>query len=426
MGNAILVLNAGSSSLKFALFDGNEARKTSGASEVAEVAQVAEIAQVAESAHALAPQASVAAGERALGAQAPACLLRGEIDLHDPAVQGHDGALAAVLERVARHRDGVPLRAAAHRVVHGGEQFSDPVLVDAKVLAALHGLESLAPLHQPANLAAIEAIERLMPGLPQVAGFDTAFHRGQPWVAQALALPAAVTARGVRRYGFHGLSFESIVEQFAQHDASLGQSRVIVLHLGSGSSLCAIDRGCSVATTMGFSALDGIPMGTRPGSLDPGVLLWLADQMALDTRAIEHMLYRESGLLGVSGVSADMRVLEASSDPHAARAIDLWGYRIGREMGSLAAAMGGVDALVFTAGIGEHSAAARERIGAMAAWLGVVIDPVANGRHAPRISAPLSRVAAWVMPTDEEGVIARHALALVVGHPRAVVSRRPP
>ncbi len=385
MAHDLLVLNAGSSTLKFALFEASEARQTN---------------EGREATHGL------------------PCLLRGEIDLHAPAVQGHDGALAAVLERIDRQLDGAPLAAAAHRVVHGGEHFSAPVLVDARVLADLHRLESLAPLHQPANLAAIEALERLMPGLPQIACFDTAFHRGQPWVAQALALPAAVTARGVRRYGFHGLSFESIVAQFARHDASLVEARVIVLHLGSGSSLCAIDKGRSVATTMGFSALEGIPMGTRPGSLDPGVLLWLADHMALDTRAIEHMLYRESGLLGVSGLSADMRVLEASSDPQAARAIDLWVYRIGREIGSLAAALGGVDALVFTAGIGENSASARARIAAAAAWLGVEIDPAANREPRPRISTSASRVAAWVMPTDEEGVIARQALALVARHPR--------
>ena len=395
MADDILVLNAGSSSLKFALFEASDDLQAP---------------------HVGPGSASAAAGAGYSRAQDLACLLRGEIDLHDSAVQSHQGALAAVLERIARHLDGAPLLAAGHRVVHGGEHFSDPVLVDDRVLGDLHGLASLAPLHQPANLAAIEALERLMPGLPQIACFDTAFHRAQPWVAQALALPTAVTARGVRRYGFHGLSFESIVAQFARHDANLAQARVIVLHLGSGSSLCAIDRGRSVATTMGFSALDGIPMGTRPGSLDPGVLLWLADQMALDTRAIEHMLYRESGLLGVSGVSADMRVLETSSDPQAARAIDLWVYRIGREIGSLAAAMGGVDALVFTAGIGENSASARARIAAAAGWLGVAIDPVANRQHRSCISASTSRVAAWVIPTDEEGVIARHALALIPRH----------
>jgi acetate kinase len=244
--------------------------------------------------------------------------------------------------------------------------------------------------------------------MPQVACFDTAFHRSQPAMAQAFALPRAYTEKGIRRYGFHGISYEYVASVLPQYDSRAAGGRAVVAHLGNGSSLCALRNGHSVATTMGFSSLDGLPMGTRCGSLDPGVILLLLDHLHMDARAIEVMLYKESGLLGVSGLSSDMRTLLASPDPRAAEAVDLYVYRIGRELGSLAAALGGLDALVFTAGIGENSAEIRARVCRSAAWLGVELDESANQGGGPRISRGDSRVAAWVIPTNEELMIARH------------------
>ncbi len=297
-------------------------------------------------------------------------------------------------------------------MVHGGLAFAQPVRIDADVIAALRKLSPLAPLHQPHNLGPIEIIAKLQPKLLQVACFDTAFHRRQPEVAQAFALPPSITDRGVRRYGFHGLSYEYIASVLGGFDAKAASGRTIVAHLGNGSSMCAMVDGRSVASTMGFTALDGLPMGTRCGSLDPGVLLYLMDEMAMDVRAIEDLIYKQSGLLGVSGVSSDMRVLQASEDPRARQAVDLFVYRLGRELGSLAAAAGGVDALVFTAGIGEHSASIRERACRDAAWLGIALDPVANQSGGPRISTAASKVSVWVIPTNEELMIARHAMKI--------------
>ena len=291
---------------------------------------------------------------------------------------------------------------------HGGLKYLEPVRIDAGVLAELERLIPLVPLHQPYNLAPIKALRERRPEMPQVACFDTAFHRTQPAVAQAFALPRAYTEKGIRRYGFHGISYEYIASVLPQYDARAAGGRVVVAHLGNGSSLCALRNGRSVATTMGFSSLDGLPMGTRCGSLDPGVILLFLDHLHMDARAIEAMLYKESGLLGVSGISSDMRTLLASSDPRAAEAVDLYVYRIGRELGSLAAALGGLDALVFTAGIGENSAAIRARVCRDAAWLGVELDEAANEAGGPRISRSDSRVAAWVIPTNEELMIARH------------------
>jgi acetate kinase len=250
--------------------------------------------------------------------------------------------------------------------------------------------------------------------MPQVACFDTAFHRTQPAAAQAFALPRAYTEKGIRRYGFHGISYEYIASELPRHDPKAAVGRVVVAHLGNGASMCAVRAGRSVATTMGFSALDGLPMGTRCGSLDPGVVLLLLDHLGLDARAVEAMLYKESGLLGVSGISSDMRELLASADPRAAEAVDLFVYRIGRELGSLAAALGGIDALVFTAGIGEHAAAVRARVCRDAAWLGLELDEAANEAGGPRISRVGSRVAAWVIPTNEELMIARHTHRLTL------------
>jgi acetate kinase len=293
--------------------------------------------------------------------------------------------------------------------------YTRPVRVDAGVVQALQEFVPLAPLHQPHNLAPISTILEKLPELPQVACFDTSFHRSNPVLAQMYALPAELDAQGVRRYGFHGLSYEYIASMLPQVDARAAAGRTVVLHLGNGASMCALQDGRSVASTMGFTAVDGLPMGTRCGSLDPGVVLYLMDQRGMDVRAIEKLVYKQSGLLGISGISSDMRELLASSEPRAALAIDYYCYRIARELGSLAAALGGLDAVVFTAGIGEHAAAIRERVCRDAEWLGLRLDTGANAQGARRISAEGSRVAAYVLPTNEELMIARHTRALLGG-----------
>jgi acetate kinase len=329
---------------------------------------------------------------------------------------GHDGALDHLVAFLRAELGDQRLIGVGHRVVHGGLEYSRPVRVDAKVLSALEKYVPLAPLHQPHNLAPIRALLKRAPELSQVACFDTAFHRVQPEVAQAFALPRSITDRGVRRYGFHGLSYEYIAHALPEYDARAAAGKVVVLHLGNGSSMCAIANGRSVASTMGFTAVDGLPMGTRCGSLDPGVMLYLMDELKMDARAIEKLIYQQSGLLGVSGISSDMRALLASSEPNAKAAIDLYIYRIGRELGSLAAALGGLDAIVFTAGIGENSAVLRERVCRDARWLGVELDPTANDAGGPRISTAASRISVWAIPTNEELMIARHTQrALEIG-----------
>jgi acetate kinase len=302
----------------------------------------------------------------------------------------------------------VGLVGVGHRVVHGGLEYADPVRVDDHVLKALERIIPLAPLHQPHNLAPIAALLGRAPEIPQVACFDTAFHRTNPDVAQRFALPAELHEAGVRRYGFHGLSYEYIASILPAFDAKATTGRTIVLHLGNGASMCAMDAGKSVASTMGFTALDGLPMGTRCGTIDPGVMLYFMDELKLDARAIERLIYHESGLLGVSGISSDMRALLGSADARAKLAIDLYVYRIRRELGSLVAALGGLDALVFTAGVGEHAAVIRERACRDAGWLGLTLDGAANLAGGPRISASGSHVSAWVIPTNEELMIARH------------------
>jgi acetate kinase len=390
MPDAILVLNAGSSSLKLSLFErrGHDPSFVAGG-------------QVAGLSTTPAFVAKDAAG-------APA----GERRWDGPI--GHEEALAHVLDWLrARAGGATALAAVGHRVVHGGANFVAPARVDAGVLAALERLVPLAPLHLPHNLAPMRALLARAPAVPQVACFDTAMHRTQPRLARMFALPLELEAAGVRRYGFHGLSYEYVAGALPGVDERAARGRTVVLHLGNGASLCALDAGRSVATTMGFSALDGVPMGTRCGSLDPGVLLYLMRERGLDAHGLEALLYERSGLLGVSGVSSDMRALAASTDPRAALAIDLFVYRIGRELGSLAAALGGLDAVVFTGGIGEHQAPVREAVCRGAAWLGLELDAAANAGHGPRISAPRSRVSAWVVPTNEELVIARHTADLV-------------
>ncbi|HWQ38701.1 MAG TPA: acetate/propionate family kinase [Burkholderiales bacterium] len=389
MSDALVVLNAGSSSIKFALFS-----------------------------------------------REATCLLRGLVDglganpkfaAWDadgsalvtqplPPAADHAAAIALALDWIETNDQGLALLGAGHRVVHGGDRYAQPVIVDEEVLRALDALVPLAPLHQPHNLAAIRAVAAQRRGLPQVACFDTEFHQTQPELARLFPLPKTFADAGIKRYGFHGLSYEYVARRLPGVIGDRAQGRVVVAHLGNGASLCAMQARRSIATTMGFTALDGLMMGTRSGSIDPGVLLYLMDELTMSSREVARLLYHESGLLGVSGVSHDVRTLLASSNPRARLALDLFVYRIARELGSLAAALGGLDALVFTAGIGEHAAPVRAAVCEQARWLGVELDPKANLANGPIISAPGSRVTVSVVPTDEEEMIARHALqALQIG-----------
>jgi acetate kinase len=303
--------------------------------------------------------------------------------------------------------------AVGHRVVHGGPDHAQPVLVDQAVVTRLERYVSLAPLHQPHNLAPIKSLLNNLPALPQVACFDTAFHRNHDALADHYAIPYQLHTEGVRRYGFHGLSYEYIAKRLPQVAPDIAGGRVIIAHLGSGASMCAIKGGKSVESTMGFTALDGLAMGTRPGQLDPGVVLYLMAEKGMSAPKVQDFLYRECGLKGLSGVSNDMRELDTSTDPRAAFAIDYFVYRIGLNAGMLAAALGGIDAFVFTAGIGENSVSIRARIAERLAWLGVALDPAENGKHAGKISRSDSRIPVYVIPTDEELMIAQHTLALL-------------
>ena len=390
MRDAILVLNAGSSSLKFSVF-------VSGADLAPLVAGNVEELQ----------------GRARFRAKDATGTIVDEHAWPDGGPPGHEGAIAFLLDWLRANAGGGRLAAIGHRVVHGGADYAAPVRVTPAVLARLERLVPLAPLHQPHNLLPIRTLAARLPDLPQVACFDTGFHCVQSTVARAFALPRELSDAGVRRYGFHGLSYEYIASVLPQYDARAAAGRTIVLHLGNGASMCAMHAGKSVATTMGFTAVDGLPMGSRTGSLDPGVLLYLMDEHGLDARAIETLIYKRSGLLGVSGISSDMRELLQSDHPHAREAIELFCYRIGRELGSLSAALGGLDAVVFTAGIGEHAAPIRERVCRDASWLGLALDTTANARNGPRISGADSRIAAWVIATDEEHMIARHTRDLL-------------
>jgi acetate kinase len=318
----------------------------------------------------------------------------------------HAAGIRFLIRWLERNENDIAVVAAGHRVVHGGLLYSGPVRLDGDVLEQLRQFEPLAPLHQPHNLAAIDALGKEFPKLPQVACFDTAFHRTQPEVAQLFALPWAMTEAGVRRYGFHGLSYEYIARRLPE--LAPKAERVVVAHLGNGASMCAMRAGRSVESTMGFTAVDGLPMGTRTGALDPGALLYFVQVLGWDAARIENLLYKESGLLGVSGVSNDMRELLASNEPRARQAVELFCYCIAKQLGALAAVLGGIDALVFTAGIGEHAAEIREEVCRRAEWLGVRLDVTANRHGGPRITSPASPVSAWVIPTDEEKMIAIH------------------
>lgn len=386
---AIVVLNAGSSSIKFCTFRRDGARLERGLRGQAQGLGTR-------------PMLTVRHGSKLVAEQE---LSTSPID--------HVHALGFLLEFLQSKMRDQQIAAVGHRVVHGGLEFMAPTRVDAGVLGKLERYVPLAPLHQPHNLAAIRLMLERLPAVPQVACFDTAFHRTIPEVAQLFALPPRFAAAGVRRYGFHGLSYESIASMLPAIDAGAAAGRTVVLHLGNGASMCAMKAGHSVATTMGFTAVEGLPMGTRSGALDPGVLLFMFDELGMGVRDVERLLYEGSGLLGMSGISSDMRVLLASEDPAARLAVDVFIYRISRELGSLSAALGGIDAIVFTAGIGENQAEVRRRVCDDAAWLGVEIDHAANARGERRISAAHSPTSAWVVPTDEELVIARHVVAVL-------------
>jgi acetate kinase len=323
----------------------------------------------------------------------------------------HEELLPEILDLLPENES--PLFAIAHRVVHGGTVFQQPTRIDPQTLAAIEALTPLAPLHQPHNLAGIRACARLRPQVPQVASFDTAFHRTMPPVARRVGLPREYEAQGIRRYGFHGISYEYIAKRLRDVDPALAAGRTIVAHLGNGASLCAMRGGCSVDTTMSFSTLDGLVMGTRPGSLDPGVVTYLMRERGMSGAAIEDTLYHRSGLLGISGIDSDMRTLLASNDPHARDAVELFTFRAVREAGALVTSLGGLDGLVFTAGIGEHAPAVRAGICARLQWLGIDLDESANNAATACITRPASRVRVYVLPTDEERMLAEHALMLL-------------
>ena len=388
---AILTINAGSSSIKFALFPLSQT---------------------------ISPEAEVSGQIDGIGADVTKLIAKnrdGE-KIADQVIAGekvsHDLAFDALLKWFQATQSGWQIVAVGHRVVHGGERYSKPTLIDDVVLGHLIGFIPLAPLHEPHNVAGIKALQALLPNVPQIACFDTAFHRSQPEVAQSFGLPRALSAEGIKRYGFHGLSYEFIARALPEH-SHRANGRVVVAHLGNGASMAAmVNRKC-VATTLGFSTIDGLVMGTRCGNLDPGVILHLMDSKGYTVKDMTRILYKESGLLGVSGLSQDMRTLLASDKPEAHEAVELFCYRIARELGSLAAAAGGIDALVFTGGIGEHAAEVRRRVCLQAEWLGIRVNPEANARHDIVISAGNSSVDVLVIPTNEEWMMAHHAQTLL-------------
>ena len=387
MDDYAVVLNAGSSSLKFCVYRRPEV-------EAWRLEARGQIEGIGTS-----PRFSARSGDGArLADQA----------LDPSTVRDGRTALESLAGWLRSQYGGARVLGVGHRVVHGGATFTRPTIVTPEVLDALKGLIPLAPLHQPYNLAAIEAVSERLPGVPQVACFDTSFHRGQPAVAEVVPLPREIRQAGVQRYGFHGLSYEYVASVLPRVAPEIAGGRVIVAHLGSGASLCALKNGKSVDHSLGFTALDGLCMGTRPGAIDPGVVLYLFQNLGLSAKDVESILYKKSGLLGISGVSNDMRDLVDSSDPAARLAVDYFVYRAAKEIGALAAVLGGIDGLVFTAGIGENSAEIRRRISEASAWLGIAFDPDANAARGPRISAAGSRVSVWVVPTNEELMIARH------------------
>jgi len=389
MDDYALVLNAGSSSLKFCVFE----RPPGESWHLEARGQVEGIGT--------SPRLSV---KNAIGES-----------LANQNVTANDGreALDALAGWLRSKYGGSRVLGVGHRVVHGGARFNGPTVINEDVMRELYQLVPLAPLHQPHNLAAIEAVYERLPGIPQVACFDTSFHRGQPAVAELVPLPRELRQQGLQRYGFHGLSYEYIASVMPQVAPEVARSRVIVAHLGSGSSLCALREGKSLDSTLGFTALDGLCMGTRPGSIDPGVVLHLFQGLNMTAKEVETLLYKKSGLLGISGISNDMRDLLGRSEPPARLAVDYFVYRVAKEIGALTAVLGGLDALVFTAGIGENSPEIRQRICASSAWLGIEVDETANSKSLPKISNARSGPSVWVIPTNEELMIARHTGSLL-------------
>jgi acetate kinase len=387
---SIAVINAGSSSIKFAIYEANDKERCLFQGQIEGIGVNPHLK--------VANAAGAAVEERSF----------------DPQGFDHGAATHEIIELARSLPVEGSVVGVGHRVVHGGVKYASPVLVTEAVLDDLAELTPLAPLHEPHNIAPMRAIMKAAPQLPQIACFDTAFHRTQSNLAQAFALPRRFANEGVRRYGFHGLSYEFLVSRLKELAPELTAGRIVFAHLGNGASLCAVKDGRSVASTMGFTAVDGLMMGTRCGSVDPGAILYIMQRHGADAAAIEDIIYRQSGLLGVSGVSSDMRALRASPDPAAKEAIALFVYRIVREIGSLAAALGGIDSLIFSAGIGEHDAATRAEVVDGSRWTGAVLDPVRNKqcREGP-ISADSSSVAVWVIPTDEERLIARHTATML-------------
>ena len=389
MDDYALVLNAGSSSLKFCVFERppGESWHLEARGQIEGIGTSPRLSVKDENGESLANQ-DVAAG-----------------DAHE--------ALDALAAWLRSKYGGSRVLGVGHRVVHGGARFSGPTILNAEVLRELYQLVPLAPLHQPYNLEAIEAVYERLPGVPQVACFDTSFHRGQPAVAELIPLPRELRQRGLQRYGFHGLSYEYIASVLPQVAPEIARGRVVVAHLGSGSSMCALKEGKSLDSTLGFTALDGLCMGTRPGALDPGVVLHLFQGLNLSAKDVETLLYKKSGLFGISGISNDMRDLLGRTEPAARLAVDYFVYRAAKEIGALTAALGGIDALVFTAGIGENSPEIRRRICQSSTWLGVELDEAANARRFTTISTARSKVPVLVIPTNEELMIARHTGSLL-------------
>ncbi|MCW2284520.1 acetate kinase [Rhodoblastus acidophilus] len=390
MDKGILVLNAGSSSLKFALYQ-------HGGGEKLDVSCHGEIEAMMT-----APRFVV---RDKTGAEIGAQSWPKPIDA--------ETGLRVLLDWLNKNRGAVPLAACGHRLVQGGERYHGPALVDAEALDYLDGLAMLEPQHQPSEVEGMRAIARIHPELPQVAVFDTSFHRAMPEVSQIYAVPKTVHDAGVKHWGYHGTSYDYINRTLPHYDA--GAKKVIVAHLGSGASMCAILDGKSIATTMGFSGIEGLPMGTRSGAIDAGALLYLLRRGFYDDKSLQHMLYEEAGLKGLSGISNDVRTLLASNSPAAKLAIDYFVHRIVYFAGAYAALLGGLDAFVFTAGIGENAAPIRAAVCARLKWLGLDFDAAANANNGPRLSTESSTVRAWVIPTDEEIMIARHTLALIEG-----------
>jgi len=390
MDDYALVLNAGSSSLKFCVYQrpGGESWRLEARGQIEGIGTSPRLAVKDADGESLAKQ---------------------ELNL----VRDGRDAVNALAAWLRSNYGGSRVLGVGHRVVHGGARFTGPVVLNSEVLADLRKLVPLAPLHQPYNLAAIEAAFERLPDVPEVACFDTSFHRGQPAVAELIPLPRDLRQAGLQRYGFHGLSYEYIASVLPEVAPQIAEGRVIVAHLGSGASLCALKNGKSVDSTLGFTALDGLCMGTRPGSIDPGVVLHLFKGLNLSAKEVETLLYKKSGLIGISGISNDMRDLLGRTEPEARLAVDYFVYRAAKEIGALTAVLGGIDGLVFTAGIGENSTEIRRRICEASAWLGIELDASANDKRGPQISTSRSKVSAWVIPTNEELMIARHTGSLL-------------